>query len=217
MDRNTYQVDKQDDRAATDIDENLLSAVVRINTLLTASITGCLGGLGLFAATWLSLNRGLPDPGHYMNLLGVFMPGYEVSPRGAWFGLLWGGVIGALAGGVLYRFYARDLRSHVERFLQMDSDADETWNPIVSIGGSALGIALGAVVACGLILTTGWLVLRGTADESVHARLLEHYLPGYSVSLPGSLIGAVQLFILVYLSCLLWSWIYNKIVSIRHR
>jgi hypothetical protein len=217
MDRNIYLVDTQDARGETVLDENLLRAVVKVNTLLTATITGCLCGLGLFAATWLSLNRGLPDPGQYMNLLGVFMPGYEVSPTGAWFGLIWGGVIGAVAGGVLYRFYARDIRSHVERFLQLDSDGDETWNPIVSIGGNALGIALGAVVACGLILTTGWLVLRGTADESVNARLLEHFLPGYSVSLPGSLIGAVQLFILVYLSCLLWSWIYNKIVSIRHR
>jgi len=217
MDRNLYLVDTQDDRGDTVIDENLLRAVVKVNTLLTAMITGCIFGLGLFVATWLSLKRGLPDPGQYMNLLGVFLPGYEVSPAGAWFGLIWGGAIGALAGGLLYRFYAREIRSHVERFLLLDRDDDETWNPIVSIGGHTLGIALGAVVACGLILTTSWLVLRGTADESVHARLLEHYLPGYSVSLPGSLIGAVQLFLLVYLSCLLWSWIYNKIVSIRHR
>ena len=62
------------------------------------------------------------------------------------------------------------------------------------------------------IVTTSWLVLRGTAEESMHAVLLAQYLPGYSISVPGSIIGAVELFALTYLLCLLFSWLYNNIV-----
>lgn len=201
----------------TAIDERLLRAVIRLNTILTATVMGTMGGLGLFFATLLSLNRGLPEPGYYLNLLGVFMPGYTVSPTGAWFGLLWGGVTGAICGGVLYRVYARNLRLHVRNFMLQDKSGDAPDALIVPIGGKTLGLALGAVVAGGLIVTTNWLVLRGTADESVHARLLANYLPGYSVSFPGSLIGAVQLFLFVFIVCIVWSWIYNTIASTRHR
>lgn len=218
MDKNVYVNDTNDNQVnEADIDERLLGAVIRLNTILTASVMGFLGGLGLFFTTLLSLNRGLPNPGNYLNLLGVFMPGYEVSPTGAWIGLLWGGVIGAICGGVLYRVYARNLRLHVRNFILQDKSGDEPYSPIVPIGGGTLGLALGAVVAGGLIVTTNWLVLRGTADESVHAQLLGNYLPGYSISFLGSLIGAVQIFLLVFISCMLWSWIYNRVVSIRHR
>ena len=218
MDRNVYQIDTKENQAVeTEVDERLLRTVIRFNTLLTGIVMGFLGGAGLFFMTLLSLNRGLPNPGHYMNLLGVFMPGYQVSPTGAWIGLLWGSVTGAICGAVLYRLYARNLRLHVKNFLLRDSSGGEPYHPIVPIGGSSLGLAIGTVVAGSLIVTTNWLVFRGTAEESVHARLLDNFLPGYSISFPGSLIGAAQLFVFFYLSCLLWSWIYNGIISVRHR
>ena len=47
-------------------------------------------------------------------------------------------------------------------------------------------------------MATNWLVLRGTAGESVHARLLAQVLPGYAVDPVGSLIGAAELFVLLY-------------------
>ena len=218
MDRNAYKSDTKENQAAeTELDERLLRTVIRFNTLLTGAVMGVLGGSGLFFATLLSLHRGLPNPGTYLNLLGVFMPGYEVSPTGAWIGLLWGGVTGAICGAVLYRLYARNLRSHVETFLLRDNSDDTSSHLIVPIGGSSLGIAFGALVAGSLIVTTNWLVLRGTAEGSIHSRLLVNFLPGYSVSFLGSLIGAAQLFVFVYLSCLLWGWIYNGIISVRHR
>jgi hypothetical protein len=218
MHKNVYVNNDKDNHAfATGIDERLLGAVIRLNTILTATVMGFIVGLGLFFTTLLSLNRGLPNPGNFLNLLGVFMPGYEVSPAGAWIGLLWGVVIGAICGGVLYRVYASNLRLHVRNFVLQDKSGDETYTLIVPIGGKTLGLALGAVVAGGLIVTTNWLVLRGTADESVHAQLLGNYLPGYSISFLGSLIGAFQLFLFVFILCMLWSWIYNTIVSTRHR
>lgn len=218
MERNVYQIGTKASHASVTVpDEQLLRTVIRFNTLLTGVVMGFLGGAGMFFMTLLSLNRGLPSPGHYLNLLGVFMPGYEVSPTGAWIGLFWGCITGAVCGAVLYRLYARNLRSHVKDFMLRDTSDDAAYHLIVPIGGNSLGLALGTVVAFSLIVTTNWLVLRGTAEESIHARLLENFLPGYSVSFPGSLIGAIQLFVFVYLSCLLWSWIYNGIISVRHR
>ena len=56
---------------------------------------------------------------------------------------------------------------------------------------------------------------RGTADESMHALLLGNYLPGYSVSYTGAVIGAVELFGITYLTCRLFSWIYNRVAVLR--
>ncbi len=64
-------------------------------------------------------------------------------------------------------------------------------------------------------MTTNWLVLRGTAGESVHARLLAQVLPGYAVDPVGSLIGAVELFVLLYVFCVALARIYNRIVEHR--
>lgn len=176
---------------------------------------GGLAGIFLFAATFLSLYRGLPNPGHYLNLLGVFLPGYSVSPAGAWIGLFWGLVVGAVAGAVVYRIYARTIRQQVNDFLHDRRSVDDLKRPTLRVGGHALGLALGTVTALGLIVSTNWLVIRGTAGESVHAALLSNYLSGYSVSFAGSLIGAVQLFAVTYLFFLLLGWIYNQVVSWR--
>jgi hypothetical protein len=61
------------------------------------------------------------------------------------------------------------------------------------------------------------LVARGTAAESVHARLLSEVLPGYTVSLVGSLIGAVELFVVAYVFCRGFVTIYNWVAERRQR
>jgi len=65
------------------------------------------------------------------------------------------------------------------------------------------------------VVTTNWLVLRGTANESNNALLLANYLPGYDVSVMGSLIGALEVFSACYMLCLLFSFLYNSIVALR--
>src|ERR1700741_3022080 len=57
----------------------------------------------------------------------------------------------------------------------------------------ALAIALGTVVAVGLFLMTAALLVKGAPPGmpvGTHLNLLGFYLPGYSVSWGGSLIGA---------------------------
>lgn len=209
------------ENAPTPINETLLHATVKWNTLLFAGMCGLTGALTLLSGTYLSLYGGLPDPGqypdHYLNLLGVFLPGYGVSAQGAWIGFLWGGLIGSVSGAVIYRIYALSIRRQVADYFAGDKSAHALEYVILKIYGHSLGLALGSIAALGLLITTNWLVVRGTADESIHARLLSHYLPGYSVSASGSLLGAVGIFVIVYLFCLLLGVIYNCVVTLRQK
>lgn len=197
------------------VNRQLLNAAIKVNTWLLAGVFACVGGLFLFGVTFMSLYRGLPEPGYYLNLLGVFLPGYSVSPSGAWIGLFWGGVIGALLAAMFYRIYAHSIESQVREYLGRDAKDRDLLDVTLYIDGNYLGLALGTIIAAGLIVTTSWLVFRGTAAESMHALLLMNYLPGYSVSIAGAVIGAVELFGVTYMLCLLFGWIYNSIAVRR--
>ena len=215
MNSNTV-TDMVDDIAAIKNSE-LLHAAVKMNTLLLALVFGSMGGIGLYAITYMSLLRGLPDPGAYLNLLGIFLPGYSVSHAGAFIGLLWGAVIGAVLAAIFYRIYARGIPRLVQEYIRDGSVSDDMLSKSLRLGGHALGLAVGVVIAGGLIITTNILVLSGTADESMHAQLLVNFLPGYTVSTVGSLIGALELFIIAYLLSRLFSLIYNSIVTYRSK
>jgi len=214
IDRQTAGSDSASEDA---INRQLLHSVVRLNTLLLAGVFACVGGLTLFVLTFLSLYRGLPQPGHYLNLLGVFLPGYSVSHSGAWIGMLWGALIGGLLAAMFYRIYARSIVAQIHEYRVNGRSRAGLLGVTLRFDGNHLGFALGSVVALGLVVTTNWLVLRGTADESIHAVLLAQYLPGYSVSLAGSIIGAAELFVTTYILSLLFSFIYNNIARVRGR
>ncbi len=202
----------------TDVPElntQLLHAAIRLNTWLLAGVFACVGGLTLFVVTYLSLYRGLPDPGQYLVLLSVFLPGYSVTNAGAWVGLFWGAVIGALLAVVFYRIYARSIAAQVISHTLQGGKERDLQSITLLLDGNYLGLAVGAVVALGLLVTTNWLVLRGTANVSNNALLLANYLPGYDVSVMGSLIGALEVFSACYMLCLLFSFIYNSIVALR--
>jgi len=195
----------------------LLHAAVKMNTILLAVVFGCVGGIGIYVVTYMSMLRGLPNTGYYLNLLGIFLPGYSVSHTGALIGLCWGAVIGAVLAAIFYRIYARGIPRLVQEYLRDGSVDDDMLSKSLRMGGHSMGLALGIVIAGGLILTTNFLVLRGTADESVHAQLLVNFLPGYSVSTVGSLIGALELFTVAYLFSRLFSLIYNSVVTFRNK
>jgi hypothetical protein len=199
------------------LNKDLLRAAIRLNTLLLAAVFGVVSGLAMFVMTYLSLYRGLPKPGQFLNLLGVFLPGYQVSHTGAWIGMFWGALIGALLAAMFYRIYARSIDSQVRDYLHSGSRKDDLMGVTLRFDGNYLGLALGTILAGGLFVTTSWLVLRGTADQSVHAVLLSHYLPGYNVSIAGGLIGALELFCVAYMLSQLFSWIYNTVARYRGR
>jgi hypothetical protein len=167
--------------------------------------------------TYWALLLDRPRPSGALNLLGVFLPGYEVSQSGAWVGLFWGAVIGALCAMVFYRLSARRLTTLAPAVMPQDNAAYPMHGVVLLFNGKTLGTALGLLLAAGLIASTNWLVLRGTADASVNAMLLSNYLPGYTVSPLGSVVGAAELFALTFIASWLFSRIYNGIAKARTR
>jgi hypothetical protein len=64
----------------------------------------------------------------------------------------------------------------------------------------AWAIGLGLTLALGLFAATNVLVVKGGAHVGSHLQLLRVYLPGYSVTFGGSVIGFIYVFVLGYLS-----------------
>src|SRR5262245_1528032 len=76
----------QDDPRPTLVDPAVLERGVWLNTIALAIVFGACCGLGLLLLTYLSIAVTGEEAGQYLNLLGVFLPGYEVSATGAWIG-----------------------------------------------------------------------------------------------------------------------------------
>lgn len=190
----------------------LFETAVRINTVVVAVIFGLVGGGILWTATAVLLVAGGSDVGAHLSLLSILFPGYEVSWAGAWIGMLWGGLFGAIAGVLMYRTYARVARRNLLDDVVVDQAQPIVPTATLLLSGNSLGASLGAVAALQLFAATNWLVLRGTADESWHAALLSHLLPGYTVTFWGSILGGLELFALVYVACQILSIIYNGLV-----
>lgn len=201
------------------INLKLLHAAIRFNALILGLTAGTLAAVVVYFATQASIAKWGSDSGNYLGLLAIFFPGYSVSGSGAWIGAFWAFVYSAALSSLSYRFYGRVLGTRIADILLSTQPSD---NPVLKpsvlrLHGFSLGLAIGAITGLGLFLSTTWLVIRGTAPESVHAALLSYYIPGYSVSILGGLWGAVELFIVVFVACFLLATVYNKIVEIRHR
>jgi hypothetical protein len=69
----------------------------------------------------------------------------------------------------------------------------------VRLNARAWGLAVGLLFGLGLFIATNILVIKGGAAVGPHLGLLAAYLPGYRVTLGGSLIGFVYGFALGYL------------------
>lgn len=75
------------------------------------------------------------------------------------------------------------------------------------------GIAFGLLFAVALLAATNILVLRGGPVIGPHLSLLRWYLPGYSVTFGGSLIGAVYAFVVGYGVGRSIATIYNRLTK----
>jgi hypothetical protein len=60
------------------------------------------------------------------------------------------------------------------------------------------GIAAGLMLGVGLLFATNFLVLKGGERVGWHLGMLRVYLPGYSVTFLGSLVGFVYAFVIGY-------------------
>jgi hypothetical protein len=197
-----------------DPDLPLLRASMRINTIIFCALFGLLAGL-VFFALGLAAGAARGNAPFLVALLGVFLPGYAPGWLGAIAGLIWGVVVGAAVAAGIYRINCRAALGRVDELVALDARRGDFPTAVLRLHGPSLGLAIGTMGALGLVLTTNWLVLRGTAGESIHARLLANYLPGYAVDLPGSLVGAAELFVLLWVACVALAYVYNRVVALR--
>lgn len=84
---------------------------------------------------------------------------------------------------------------------------------IARIHEQGWGIAVGLVFAVGLLAATNILILRGGPVIGPHLSLLRWYFPGYSVTVGGSLIGAVYALVAGYGLGLAVATIYNRLAK----
>lgn len=81
------------------------------------------------------------------------------------------------------------------------------------LNARAWGIAMGLLLGGGLFVATNVLVLRGGPNMGQHLSLLSIFLPGYTVSFVGSLLGFVYLFVIGYGIGRLVGGVYNFLVG----
>jgi hypothetical protein len=202
-----------------DINTQLLSAAIRFNAIVLGLVCGIVAALAIYLATRISLSMWGDHAGGYLSLLSVFFPGYTPTPGGAFIGAFWAFVFTGFGGSLTYWWYGRLLGKKMVSSVSAASEgSDPIFKPaILRFSAVPLGVAIGSAMGGALFLSTSFLVIRGTADSSVHAALLANYLPGYTVSFMGGMLGAGELFLFVFISCVTLAVIYNKVVDIRQR
>jgi hypothetical protein len=213
-----YQNMQAINQSESSINLKLLHAAIRFNSMILGLTGGSLAAIIIYFLTHASMAKWGADSGNYLGLLAVFFPGYSVSSSGAWIGAFWAFAYIGTFSALSYRLYGRVLGTKISEILLSTNPTD---NPVLKpsimrMHGMSLGLAIGAMTSLGLFGSTVFLVIRGTAGESVHAALLANYIPGYSVSFLGGLIGGLELFVFVFVGCLLLAAVYNKIVEKRH-
>lgn len=198
-----------------EINYEFLNSAISLNLKLLGLVFGFISGFVLFIVTLISHVKG---GGELLHLLSVFLIGYSVSVKGAFIGFLWAFFYGGLFGVLLYFTYSKSIGSRITEVISDNEEKNVFLNPqILKIESRSLSLAVASGLAVLLILSTNFLVLRGTADESVHAALLAVFLPGYTVSFTGSLIGGVELFAVTYFSFLVFGYTYNNISDYRNK
>lgn len=82
----------------------LMASFAKIDPVALAIALGSIWGLMIFLATAVLLIRAAPAVGHigpHLALLGIYLPGYEVTWAGATLGTAYFGMIGAVVGFVI--------------------------------------------------------------------------------------------------------------------
>jgi len=202
------------DQVPAAANSKLAKSALWFNTWVLGIVLGACCGAGLITVTLASVALTGENAGYYLNLLGIFFPGYSATVGGAWVGGFWAFLFAGLSSATVFQVYARAIRMDFGRALAFDASASQTRSQLVIlISPRALGIAIGTILAVQLFLSTTWLVVTGRAAHSPHAALLSNYLPFYSVSLPGALIGAVGMFIYGFVFAYIFASIYNVFVK----
>lgn len=86
---------------------------------------------------------------------------------------------------------------------------------IARLRAGIMAIVCGLFAGGGLLLATVWLVVRGGPNVGQHLVLLRAYLPGYTVTWTGAILGFFYGAVIGAVAGWLTAWIYNRIVDLR--
>jgi hypothetical protein len=89
----------------------------------------------------------------------------------------------------------------------------ELRSTLLRINARAWGIAFGLMMGLALFVATNVLVVKGGRVVGPHLGLLSAYLPGYSVTFIGSVIGFIYLFVIGYGFGRLVGEVYNRVAG----
>jgi hypothetical protein len=98
----------------------------------------------------------------------------------------------------------------------MNVETRELRQAVRRLNARAWGIAGGLVLALGLFAATNVLIVQGAPEGQPVGPtlgLLSYFLPGYSVTFMGSLIGFVYCFVIGYAMGRVMGTLYNKLVE----
>lgn len=89
------------------------------------------------------------------------------------------------------------------------NEEGELERALARLNERAWGVAMGLLLGLGLLIATLFLVIKGGQNVGAHLGLLGIFLPGYRVSVLGSLIGFVYAFVIGYAFGRMIGLIYN--------
>ena len=88
---------------------------------------------------------------------------------------------------------------------------------VLRVNALALSVVVGLLLGAALFVVTNFLRMRDGPGAGPHLALLGQLLPGYRVTLVGSLIGFVWVFVIGFVATFAGTSIYNAIASHRAR
>jgi len=89
------------------------------------------------------------------------------------------------------------------------NEESELERALARLNERAWGVAMGLLLGLGLLVATLFLVIKGGENVGAHLGLLGIFLPGYSVTVVGSLVGFVYAFVIGYAFGRIIGLIYN--------
>ena len=96
-----------------------------------------------------------------------------------------------------------------------DPERELIHSAIARMRGGIMAIVFGAVGAVALFLATAVLLVQGGVDVGLHLGRLRWYLPGYTVSWPGALLGGAYGALLGAIVGWSVAWLYNTLALAR--
>jgi len=177
--------------------------LIRINARAWGVSIGLLFGLTILIATNVLVWRGGEHVGHHLGRLGNVLPGYDVTFVGSLIGFVYFFVAGYAFGRLV----------SPKRPVPSDEARELLANRHPPVHAHVWGLAIGSIAAGALAIVTAALVVRGGQDVGELLGHLSTYLPGYTVTWTGALIGAAYLLVIGYVAGRLTAGLYNRAVT----